>query len=118
MSFDYKNVSATFQRTLDTLLSKFNWQTCLIYLGTVVVFTQSSDAHLKNVDMVMSTLHKADVSLNLKKCLFITDSAKYLGLIIKPGALTLKEAHIKKLSQLQHPRSITGPRYFIRLCNL
>lgn len=58
---------ATFQRTLDILLSEFSWRTWAVYLNDVIVSSKSFDAHGNDVDMVRTTLRKAGVSLILKK---------------------------------------------------
>lgn len=74
MSIGLMNTLTTFQRTLDILLSKFDWRTCLVYLDDVILFSKSIDAHLQDVYMVLSTLRAAGVSLNLKKHCFFIDS--------------------------------------------
>lgn len=61
---------ALFQRTLDILLKGFNWQTCLIYLNDMILFSKSFNAHLRDVSMLPPTLCKASASFNLRKCRF------------------------------------------------
>lgn len=72
MPVGLNNGPATFQRTLNILLSGFNWWTCHIYFNDVIMYSKSFDAHLKDVDIVLSTLREASVSLNLKKYCFST----------------------------------------------
>lgn len=55
MPFGLTNEQTTFQRKLDTLLIGFNWRTCLVYLKDVIMFFKSFDAHLEDVDMVLSS---------------------------------------------------------------
>lgn len=38
LPFALTNPPATFQRTLDVLLSRFKWKTCLAYLEDVIIF--------------------------------------------------------------------------------
>lgn len=87
--FDLTNAPATFWRTLDISLSGINWRTCLIYLNNVIMFSKLFDAHLEDVDMLLSTLRDAGVFQNLKKYSFSTDSEKYFGDIIKSGVSTI-----------------------------
>lgn len=58
MPFSLANALTTFQKTLNILVSEFNWRTCLIYMDSVIVFSKSFETHLKDVDMVHSTLQK------------------------------------------------------------
>ena len=46
MPFGLRNASATFQRALDIFLSGVRWQSCLIYLEDVTVFSRNTDEHL------------------------------------------------------------------------
>lgn len=59
---------ATFHLTLNTMVSGFNWGTCLKYFDDLIVSFQSVFDHLNSVDMVHSTLHKTRVSLIFEKC--------------------------------------------------
>ena len=40
MPFGITNAPATFQRTLDIALSAFKWNSCLVYLDKVIVFSR------------------------------------------------------------------------------
>lgn len=96
--FDLTNVLPTFQCTLDVILSGFNWQSCLIHLNDVIVCSQTLDAHLKDMDIVLFTLCEASVFFNLKKCCSSKNSVKNLRHIIKLGALSINEARVERLN--------------------
>lgn len=67
----------------------------------------SFDAHFKAVDTVLITLNEAGVYLNLSNRCFITDSVKCLGHIKNRGALTINEARVESLYQLQLPQNVS-----------
>lgn len=71
MPFGLRNAPATFQRALDIVLSGVRWQTCLVYLDDVVVFSRSYEEHVDHVDHIPSLLAEAGVKLKLKKCFFL-----------------------------------------------
>lgn len=71
MPFSPRNALTTFQRTLDILLSAFNWRTCPICLDYVVVLSKPFDGPLKDIVMELSTLREAKHSLNLEMCCFL-----------------------------------------------
>lgn len=112
MPFGLTNALTPFLRTMDIPFTGFNWSTCLIYLDDVIVFLKLFDTHLQDVDMVLSTLQKAGVALNLWECYIFMDSVKYLGSIIPPGSLTIEEARIKSFNQLQNSRNVRKHRSF------
>lgn len=116
--FGLTNAPATFHRTLNTLLSGLKWRIFLISLDDLIEIFKSFDAYLKDVNMVLSMLRIAVVSLNLKTFCFVTDRVKYLGHIIKPGALTIDESRVERLKKLQHPRNVTKLQFFLGFFNL
>lgn len=51
---------------------------------------------------VMGVLQDAGITLKLKHGEFCTDSIKYLGLIIRPGQLSIDEIGVKSLQKEKH----------------
>ena len=70
MPFGLCNSPATYQRTLYILLSGVKWQSCLVYVDDVIVFSRSFDDHVRDVERVLSILEKAGLSMNMRKCRF------------------------------------------------
>ena len=66
MPFGLCNAPATFQRTMDILLSQYKWQTCLVYLDDIIVYSNSFDKHVKDITDILSVLQQSGVSLKLK----------------------------------------------------
>lgn len=118
MPFGLMNAPSTFQRALDMILSAYNWQTCLVYLDDIIIFSKDYESHLEAVDKILETLKQAGISLKLKKCTWCTDSVKYLGHIIKPGELHVNDVRTKSLREMQHPTTQTELRSFLGLINV
>ena len=89
MPFGLRNAPATFQRALDIILSGIRWQTCLIYLNDVIVFSKDAETHLRHVDEVLRLLRETSVTLKLRKCAFFQPKVDYLGHVITPGKLSV-----------------------------
>ncbi len=85
MPFGLTNAPAAFQRTLDILLSRYRWRTCLVYLDDVIVFSKSFEDHLRHVEEILHVLRGDGLSLMLRKCNFFKESVDYLGHVIRPG---------------------------------
>jgi len=67
MPFGPANAPATFQRALDIILSGVKWQSCLIYLDDVIVYSKTDEEHIGHVDHVLRLLREAGVTLRLPK---------------------------------------------------
>ena len=118
MPFGLTNAPATFQRTIDLILSRFRWQTCLVYLDDIIIFSKNKVDHLRHVEQVLSVMRDAGLTLKLPKCTFFTDTVKYLGHIIRPGRLEIDRARVAGLSEALPPRTKTELRSFLGVCNV
>lgn len=117
MPFGLCNAPATFQRTMDILLSGVRFQFALIYLDDIIVYSSSFRDHLGHLDHVLKTLREANVTLRLQKCRFASQEVEYLGHLIRPGELALKENNVKSLEGIQYPRTKTQLRSFLGTAN-
>ena len=118
MPFGLSNAPATFQRALDIILARYRWQTCLVYLEDVIVFSSKEEDHVKHVREVLQALHEAGVTLKLRKCEFFKRSVRYLGHIISPGKLEIDLARTKALLEATHPTNQSELRSFLGCCNV
>jgi len=104
MPFGLRNAPATFQRTMDILLSGLKWKTCLVYLDDIIIFSKSEEEHARHLDQVLTLLAGAGLSLNLKKCHFFRDTVDYLGHVIRLGKLQVAT----KIRKLSEPHDLPG----------
>ena len=107
MPFGLKNAPATFQRALDIILSGVRWQTCLVYLDDVIVFSRTIDEHIANLDIVLLLLRNAGVSLKLSKCAFFQTKVDYLGHVITPGKLRVATKASEAFRSFEYPKTLT-----------
>ena len=84
-----RNAPATFQRALDIILNGFRWQWCLIYLEDGIVFSRTTDEHMRHFDEILTLLRRAGITLKLTKCSFFQPKVDYLGHVITPGELSV-----------------------------
>jgi len=116
--FGLTNAPATFQRALDIILSGLKWQLCLVYLDDVIICSAPAEQHVKDVDVVLTQLREAGLTLTLEKCTWFSDEVEYLGHIMRPGQL---HAHNKNVDALKHgffPTTKTQLKSFLGLCNV
>ena len=99
MPFGLTNAPATFQRALDIILSGLKWQLCLVYVDDVIILDASAEQHVKDVDVVLTRLREAGVTLNLEKCTWFSDEVECLGHIFRQGPL---HVHTKIIDALKH----------------
>jgi len=118
MPFGLTNAPATFQRALEILLAGVKWQFCLVYLDDVIIFSCTEEEHIKHVDRVLQILHRAGVSLKLKKSFFFRKSVDYLGHKIRPGKLDILESGTAALRKATFPKTQTQLKSNLGSCNV
>lgn len=52
---------------MDTVLTGLKWQTCLVYLDDVVVFSETFEQHLHRLRIVLEAIQSADLTLKPEK---------------------------------------------------
>ena len=118
MLIGLRNTSAMFQRALDIILSGPRWQSCVIYLDYVIVFSRTTENHLRQVDEILTLLRNAGVTLKLKKCAFSLPRVDYLGHIITPGKLSVATENTKSFTHATFPKNTTELSSFLGARNL
>ena len=118
MPFGLRNAPATFQRALDIILSGVRWKSCLIYLDDVIVFSRTTEDHLRHVDEILTLLRNAGVTLKLNKCAFFQPRVEYLGHVITPGKLSVATENTKSFTHATFPKNTTQLRSFLGAANV
>lgn len=70
MSFGLKSSPAIFHRAIDVILSRYKWKTCIVYLKDVIIYSNSIEYHVGQVEDVLYSLRRAEVPLKMRKCNF------------------------------------------------
>ncbi len=117
MAFGLTNAPTTFQRAVDILLLRVNWQFCLVYVDDIIVYSKSEEDHIRHVDEVLSTLRKAGLSLKFKKSNSFCRRVDYLGHRITPGRLEIALKRKDALEGFQFPTTQKQLRSFLGMCN-
>jgi hypothetical protein len=118
MPFGLTNAPATFQRMVEMVLAGLTWKSFLVYLGDIIVFYPSFEAHMLHLDGVLERLYRAGLSLKLEKCYFCKDTVSYLEHVIRPGKLAVAEKNTLSLRTVQPPSTQSELRSFLGLCNV
>jgi len=81
MSFDPKNVDATYQRLMDIVFSNLIGRNVKIYMDDMVVKCDSCQKHIKDLEEVFAELRKFNTRLNSEMWRF-QEGDKFLGFML------------------------------------
>ena len=67
MPMGLKSAPMTFQRVMELALQGLQWQSCLIYLDDVVIFSKTFDEHIERLSTVLDRIWTAGLKLKPEK---------------------------------------------------
>ncbi|UYV77687.1 K02A2.6-like [Cordylochernes scorpioides] len=117
MPFGLCNAPATFERMIDSVLGSLKWNMCLCYLDDIVVYAPTFEEHLRRLQLVLSCIQKAGLSLNHKKCLFGSRRIKILGHLVDANGIHPDPDKVEAVSKFPRPRNISELKSFLGLCS-
>ena len=115
MPFGLTNAPATFQRLMDAVLAGLRWQTCLVYLDDIIVFSTDFDTHIQRLRQVFTRLRQHNLSLKPNKCELFRTEVTYLGHIINQEGIKPQQDKIEKVKFFPKPKNRRAIRAFLGL---
>lgn len=77
-----KSAPMTFQRVMELALQGLQWQSCLIYLDDVVIFSKTFDEHIERLSTVLDRIRTAGLKLKPEKCQFLQSEVIFRGHVV------------------------------------
>lgn len=116
LPFGLCSAPATFQRLMDTVLSGLKWQTCLVYLDDVIVFSATFDEHLRRLKTVFEAIRSAGLTLKPEKCHFGFQELQFLGHVVSNQGVRPDPDKIAAVANFPTPSDKKAVRRFLGLC--
>uniref|UniRef100_A0A224Z105 RNA-directed DNA polymerase n=1 Tax=Rhipicephalus zambeziensis TaxID=60191 RepID=A0A224Z105_9ACAR len=116
MPFGLCSAPATFQRIMDTVLAGLKWQTCLVYLDDVVVFSANFDEHLRRLEAVLQAIKTSGLTLKPEKCRFAYEELLFLGHVISKSGVRPDPQKTTAIATFPPPADKKAVRRFLGLC--
>ena len=85
---------------------RHRYQGIRVYMDDIVAFGRSFGDHLRQIDLVLDTLGKANLSVNPNKTEIGYQEIEYLGYRISGTSIRLSERHIKAISNMAAPKNL------------
>jgi len=109
--FGITNAPSTFMRLMNEVLKEYVGKVLIVYLDELMIFRQSKEENLENVKMVLNTLQKEKLLINLKKCSFMNKELIYLGFIFPEEGLKMDLENIQVILDWLASKCICGKEF-------
>ncbi|KAL5009890.1 hypothetical protein ScPMuIL_012195, partial [Solemya velum] len=117
MPFGLCNAPGMFQRVMDCILSGLQWSTCLVYLDDVVVFSNTFEDHLTDLEQVFSRVRTAGLKFKSKKCQIAKKELVYLGHMISEEGISTNPNKVEAVKHWPVPNSVKDVQKFLGLAS-
>lgn len=115
MPFGLKNAPATFQRLMENVLDGLLGEICLVYLDDIIVYSSSVTEHFERLRTVTDRLHKANLTINLKKSRFCLQEIRFLGHIVSGIGVSADPDKVEAIRSYPVPTNLKEVQRFLGL---
>ncbi|KAE8990705.1 hypothetical protein PR001_g21420 [Phytophthora rubi] len=116
MPFGLANAPGTFQRMMDAVLRGLTWQSCLVYLDDVIIFSKGDVAqHVVHLAAVLERLAKAGLSLKASKYAFAATRLNYLGHELDADGVKPMASLVDSVATFPTPTDTTAVKRFVHM---
>ena len=117
MPFGLTCAPSVFQRLMDLVLCGLTYETCLVYLDDIIVFSRDFDSHMERLQEIFSRLRNANLKLHVKKCCLFQRRVDFLGHVLTESGIQVQPEKVKAVQNWPTPRNLTELRSFVGLCS-
>ncbi len=113
MAFGLCNAPSTFQRLMERIFGDQSFQSLLLYLVDVVVFSTSVEKLLQRLELVLQRLQKENLKVKLSKCCFLQKQVKYLGHVVSEDGVAIDPDKIAAVTPWKCPENVKELKSFL-----
>ncbi|KAH6597042.1 hypothetical protein BASA50_004801 [Batrachochytrium salamandrivorans] len=117
MPFGLANAPAQFQRMMNALFRDVVGKHVLVYLDDIVIYSDTMDEHVKQVQSVLGVLRDNGLYCKAEKCHFYQTEIKYLGYIISSNGIRMDSSKISAVQEWPTPRKVRDLQVFLGFTN-
>src|SRR6218665_3403291 len=117
MPFGLSNAPGTFQRLMDIMLSGLNFETCLVYLDDIIVFSSTPEQHMQRMRAVLQRFRTANLKPKASKCQIMRTTVTFLGHVVTPSGIAVDPGKVRDVVAWPTPNSLREVRAFLGLCS-
>ena len=115
MPFGLRNSSSTFSRFMDNIFVNCNF--VFIYLDDILIFSETPEQHIKDLEQVFKLLDQNSLRVSLDKCQFFKDNINYLGFNISKNGLKPTVEKCEAIEEYLEPTNSKQLRSFLGMVN-
>lgn len=117
LPFGLKNAPSIFQRAIDDVLRERIGKSCYVYVDDVIIFSQTKEKHVEDVNWVLKSLYDANMRVSVEKSQFFKNEIEYLGFIVSRGGIKTCPDKVHTMLNFPAPENLYSLRSFLGLAS-
>ncbi len=113
LPYGLSNGPSTFQRLMESIFSDESFQSVLLYLDDVIVFSSTVEQHLERLERVLQRFWHHGLKVKLSKCCFFQKEVRYLGHVISSEGVSTDPEKIQAVAEWARPQTAKELRSFL-----
>jgi len=101
---------------MDKLLHKFRWRIACRFIDDIIIFSDTFEAHVRDLDDVLTVLKESGLTVQLHKCLVGYHSLKLLRQLVDRLGLTTTEERAEAILKQTYPETLDQLETFLGAC--
>jgi transposase InsO family protein len=102
---------------MDVVMSGLSYQTCLVYLDDIIVFSHDIETHLERLRGVLARIRAVGLGIKPAKCRFLQASVSFLGHVISATGISTDPRKIETVKDWPVPSCLRDVRAFLGLAS-
>ena len=112
MPFGLETAPPTFMRKMSNVFSRMLYNSCLVYLEDILIFSKTFIEHNQRLKSVIKRLQKSNLKLKPSKWFFGKKSVAFIEYIISDKGISRNPEKLKRIQEMPRPRNQDNIRSF------
>ena len=117
MPFELINAPVIFQTYINWAFISIVNSLCIVYLNDILIYSHNKEKHEHHVHKVLEQLHKFKLYINLKKCIFFTNSVEFLGFMMSINDVMMNPQRIETIENWSTSKNFHKVQIFLEFAS-
>ena len=111
------NSPSTFQRFMERILGDRIFNTLLVYLDDIIVFSKTVEEHMGRLEELFARMREYGMKFKPKKCQLFEEEVIFLGFKVTRDGIMTDPGKIEAVKVWPKPKTVRDVRAFIGFCS-